>query len=157
MKDIGTIIRKFTGEETEYQNKSSSVTSKAFQIFKEGKSRVDVAIAPNFESYETIHVFHDYLQLLNLDRLVTTHQYLGNNLPIFLDLFVVMRNEGIVTQPAIARLVQSVGKLTRLEEESLKLCEQIGRLSDKKTEIEKDIERASLLLHYLRVECSRLQ
>jgi hypothetical protein len=76
LKDIGTIIRKFTGEETEYQNKSSSVTSKAFQMFKEGKNRADVAIALNFESYETINVFHDYLQLLNLDRLVTTHQYL---------------------------------------------------------------------------------
>jgi len=45
--DIGTIIRKFNGEEPEYQNKSPSVTSKAFQMFKEGKNRVDVAIALN--------------------------------------------------------------------------------------------------------------
>ncbi len=34
LKDIGTIIRKFNGEEAEYQNKSPSVTSKAFQMFK---------------------------------------------------------------------------------------------------------------------------
>jgi hypothetical protein len=68
-----------------------------------------------------------------------------------------MRNEDIVTQPAMSRLVQSAGKLTRLEEESLKLCEQIGRVRDKKTEIKNDIERASSLLHYLRVECARLQ
>ena len=96
-------------------------------MFMEGKSRVDVAIALNFESYETINVFQDNLHLLNLDRLVTTHQYLGNNLPIFLDLFVVMRNYGIVTQPAIVRLVQSAGKLTRLEEESLNY---VNRLED---------------------------
>jgi hypothetical protein len=37
----------------------------------------------------------------NLDTLVTTSDYLGNNLPIFLDLFVMMRNEGIVTQSAL--------------------------------------------------------
>ena len=47
LKDIGTIIRKYNGEEYEYQNRSPLVTSKAFQMFKEGKSRVDVAIALN--------------------------------------------------------------------------------------------------------------
>jgi transposase len=36
--DIGKIIRRFTGEETGYQNKSPSITSKAFQMFKDGKS-----------------------------------------------------------------------------------------------------------------------
>jgi hypothetical protein len=40
-KDIGTIIRKFTGEDTDYQTKPHSLTSKAFQMFKENKSRVD--------------------------------------------------------------------------------------------------------------------
>lgn len=88
--------------------------------------------------------------------MVTAHNYHGNNLPIFLDLFDKME-EGIVTQSAIARLVQSAEKLTRLEEESVKVCEQVWRLKDKKAEIKKDIERASSLLRYLRDECSRLQ
>jgi len=155
--DIGKIIRKYTGQESEVQNKNPSVTSKAFQMFKEGKSRVDVAIALNLESYEAIDLFCDYLQLLNMDRLVTVHQYLGDDLPSFLDLFDRMKDEGILTQPAITMLVNSAGKLARLEEESLKLCEQIGRLHDKKTEIKEDIEKASSLLRYLRDECSELQ
>ena len=45
--DIGKIIRRYTGEETEHENKSPSITSKAFQMFKEGKNRVDVAVALN--------------------------------------------------------------------------------------------------------------
>ena len=45
--DIGKIIRRFTGEESEYQNKDLSITSKAFQMFKENKSRIDVAISLN--------------------------------------------------------------------------------------------------------------
>ena len=150
LKDIGTIIRRFTGEELEYQNKDLSITSKAFQMFKENKSRVEVAIALNLESHEVISLFHDYLQLRNLDRLVTAHQYLGHDLPIFLDLFDKMREEGIVTQPAIARLAQSAVKLARLEEECLDVCDQIGKLNDKKVEIEKEIEAVSSLLHYLR-------
>ncbi len=69
-------------------------------MFKDGKSRVDVAIELDIESYEAISVFHDYLQLINLDRLVTTYQYLGINLSKFLELFDMMKEEGIVTQPA---------------------------------------------------------
>jgi hypothetical protein len=45
--NIGKIIRKFTREDLEYQNKDPLVTSKAFQMFKEGKNRVDVVIALN--------------------------------------------------------------------------------------------------------------
>ena len=126
-------------------------------MFKDGKNRVDIAIALNLESYDVISLFHDYLKLSNLDNQVTTYDYLGNSLPTFLDLFDNMRKEGIVTQPAIARLVQSTGRLARLEEESLKICEQIRRLSDKKTEIKNDIESTTSLLHYLQAKCSKLQ
>ena len=45
--DIGKIIRKYNDEKPQHQNKNPSVTSKALQMFKEGKSRVDVAIALN--------------------------------------------------------------------------------------------------------------
>ncbi|CAN5870900.1 hypothetical protein BH23THE1_BH23THE1_27560 [soil metagenome] len=157
LKDIGSIIRRYNGEDIEYQNKALSVTSKAFQVFKGGKSLVDVANALNLESFDVQSLFRDYLELSNLDSLVTTYDYLGNNLPIFLDLFDKMKDEGILTQPAIAIFVQSGVKLARLEEESLKLCGQIGRLNDKKAEIKEEIERATSLLRYLRDKCSKLQ
>jgi len=34
------------------------------------------------------------------------------------------------------------GRITRLDEEELKICEQIGKLNFKKFELEKDIEEA---------------
>ena len=34
------------------------------------------------------------------------------------------------------------GRITRLDEESLKLCEEIGRLNSKKCELEKEIQEA---------------
>jgi len=146
LKDIWTIIRKFNGEEAEYQNKSPSVTSKAFQMFKEGKSRVDVAIALNLETFEIISLFHDYLKLSDIDKLVTVYDYFGSDLSIFLDLFDRMNDEGILTQPAIARFVQSAEKLARLEEESLKAYGHIGRLNDKKFELEREVESVASLL-----------
>ncbi len=60
------------------------------------------------------------------------------------------------SQPAIARFVQSAEKLARLEEESLKVYGQIGRLNDK-FELEREVESVTSLLRYLRSECSKLQ
>ena len=72
--DIGKIIRKYNGQELEYQNTDPSITSKAFQMFKENKNRVDVAIALNLESDHVVTLFEDYLKLLNFDRLITLYK-----------------------------------------------------------------------------------
>ncbi len=126
-------------------------------MFKEGKSRVDVAIVLNLESFDVMSLFRDYLELSSLDGVVTTHDYLGYNISIFLDLFDRMKNEGVLTPPAIARFVHSAGKLAGLEEECLDVCGQIGRLNDKKAELEREVESVTSLLRYLQAECSKLQ
>ncbi len=114
-------------DKKQYQNKNQSITSEAFQMLKVGKSRVDVvAIALNLETNAVINLHHEYLRLLNLNRLIKARDYRGNDLPIFFALFDMIRNEGIVSQPAIAWLVHSGGKLTQLKEKCLKVCEQIG-------------------------------
>lgn len=141
-KAIATIIRKYNGEETEYQNKSPSVTSKAFQMFKENKSRVDVAIALNLEADYVVTLFEDYMHLLNLDKLMNIYKELGDDIYLLDHLFHEMRWEGIATKNKIARFTEMAGRLTRLDEEELKICEQIGRLNSKKFELEREIEEA---------------
>ena len=94
-KDIGIIIRRFTGDDTKYWNKSPSITSKAFQMFKENKSRVDVAIALNLESEHVVTLFEDYLSLLNLDKLMAIYKDLGNGIHLLDYLFYNMKSEGI--------------------------------------------------------------
>jgi DNA transposition AAA+ family ATPase len=116
-----------------------------------------VAIALNLETFEIISLFHDHLKLSDIDKLVTVYDYLESDLSIFLDLFDRTKDEGILTQSAIARFVQSAKKLARLEEESLKVYGQIGRLNDKKFELEREVESVTSLLRYLRSECSKLQ
>jgi len=94
---IGKRIRKFNGEESQFQNKNPSITPKAFQMFKDGMNRVVVAIALNLEAYDAIGLFHDCLRLSNLDDLVTTYDYLGRDFPIFLDLLYKMKDQVFVT------------------------------------------------------------
>ncbi len=140
LKDIGTIIRKYTGEEDEYQNKSPSVTSKAFQMFKDGKSRVEVAIDLNLEKDDVVTLYEDYLDLINLDRLMSIYRDLGNDIYFLYYLFHQLKQEGIVSKGTISRFTEMARRLTKLDEEELKLCEQIGGLNSKKFELEKEIE-----------------
>ena len=142
LKDIGTIIRKFNGEKDEFQNKSPSVTSKAFQMFKENKSRVDVAIALNLDADYVVTLFEDYMHLVNLDKLMHIYKDLGEGIYLLDYLFHHMKWEGIATKNKIARFTEMAGRLTRLDEEELKICEQIGKLNSKKFELEKEIEEA---------------
>ena len=141
-KDIGIIIRRFTGEETEYQNKDLSITSKAFQMFKENKSRVDVAIALNLEADDVVTLYEDYLKLLNFDRLISIYKDLGDGIYLLDYLFHHMKCEGIATKNKISRFVEMAGRITRLDEEELKICEQIGKLNSKKFELEREIKEA---------------
>jgi hypothetical protein len=114
--DIGKIIRRFTGEETEYQNKDLSLTSKAFQMFNENKSRVDVAIALNLEADDVVILYEDYLKLLNFDKLITIYKELGDGIYLLNHLFLEMEWEGIGNKNKISRFVEMAGKITRLDE-----------------------------------------
>ena len=67
-----------------------------------------MAIALNLETFEIISLFHDYLKLFDIDKLVTVYDYLGSDISIFLDLFDRMKDEWILTQPASHSKVCSV-------------------------------------------------
>ena len=64
VKDIGTTIRNYLGEdenETEYSGKDLSMNSKAFKLFKENKNLVDVGIILNLDTYEVSGMHCDYM------------------------------------------------------------------------------------------------
>jgi hypothetical protein len=141
-KDIGTIIRKYNGEDRVYQNNTPSITSKAFQMFKDGKSKIQVAIDLNLEKDDVVTLFEDYLSLVNLDKLMSIYKELDKDIYLFHYLFHHLKCEGIATKDAISRFADMVGRLTKLDEEELRLCEQIGKLNSKKGELEREIEEA---------------
>jgi hypothetical protein len=47
-----------------------------------------------------------------------------------------LKYEGIGTKPGVSIFVQLAGRLTRLDEEELKICEQIEKLNSKKFQLE---------------------
>jgi hypothetical protein len=59
--------------------------------------------------------------LLNLDKLINIYKELGNDIYLLNHLFHDMKWEGIATKNAISRFVEMAGRLTRLDEEELKI------------------------------------
>jgi hypothetical protein len=53
-----------------------------------------------------------------------------------------MKCEDIDTKNKISRFTEMAGRLTRLDEEELKICEEIGKLNSKKLELEREIDKA---------------
>jgi hypothetical protein len=82
LKDIGTIIRRYNGEEEAEaeEDKHLSLNSKAFNLFKENKNLVDVAIILNIEADWVFGIHSDYLRLANMDKLRSIYGEMGDEI-----------------------------------------------------------------------------
>jgi orotate phosphoribosyltransferase-like protein len=80
LKCIGIILRRYTGEEETAAEKSMSVNSRAFKLFKENKDLVDVAIILDIEADEVFGMHSDYLRLSNMDKLVSIYREVGDEI-----------------------------------------------------------------------------
>ncbi|MDQ6723624.1 MAG: hypothetical protein M3Z01_05095, partial [Thermoproteota archaeon] len=121
LKDIGKITRKETGDDDSYikekedlqrqqKLKELSPYAQAFQMFKDKKSLVDVAINLDIET-NLVLIFHaDYLQLVRMNGLVKIYQELKNNFPLFFHLYRGVKREGLNKQ-YIADLLQNQQRL----------------------------------------------
>ena len=106
-KDIGTIIRRYTVEDSEYQGNSQSLNSRAFKMFSDGKSLVNVAIALDIGADEVLGIHNDYLRLLNLDSLMTLYRELDDNdFNLLVYLYRQLKWEGLANRNDILNVVQ---------------------------------------------------
>jgi len=111
-KDIGTIIRRYTVEDSEYQGNSQSLNSRAFKMFSDGKSLVNVAIALDIGADEVLGIHNDYLRLLNLDSLMTLYRDLDDNdFNLLVYLYRQLKWEGLANRNDIIIVVQMEDKL----------------------------------------------
>src|SRR5215218_4170207 len=88
---IKKIRQKLTGEVDEEngdpKNKTLSLHSRAFKLFLEGKTLVDVAIELDSPRQEVIGIFNDFLMLKNMHKVATILKEYLNELAPFLRLF----------------------------------------------------------------------
>lgn len=134
LKDIGSIIRKHTGDDNAETYgmeslKKHSLESKAFQMFKEGKSNVDVAIALDMPAEDVITLNQDYQRMRNMDSLVYLYKDLGNDLRFFIELYQRLKEEGLTAPKDILEMARAQVELRDLGTTINQLYDEIGRLN----------------------------
>ena len=113
LRDIGTIIRKETGDDelatTEKQKvdelkkekekqerlKFLSPYAKSFQMFKDRKPLEDVAIELDLDTDTVLFYYEDYLRLLKINWLVKIYKDLKKDFPLFIYLYKRVKEEGL--------------------------------------------------------------
>ena len=113
LRDIGTIIRKETGDDelatTEKQKvdelkkekekqerlKYLSTYAKSFQMFKDRKPFEDVAIELDLDTDTVLFFYEDNLRLLKINWLVKIYKDLKEDFPLFIYLYKRVKEEGL--------------------------------------------------------------
>jgi len=140
LRDIGSIVKKYTGEEeaeSAYRD-SLSLNSRVFNLFKESKSLVDIAIALDIGADEVLGIHNDYLRLLNLDSLMTLYRELeDNDFNLLVYLYRQLRWEGLANKKDIFNIIQMEGNLKSLNCELYETAADIGGLNSTKFQLER--------------------
>jgi hypothetical protein len=160
LRDIGVISRRLSGEEEERDestasaNRCSSLSSRAFKLFEEGRGLVKVSIALDLEADDVLEIHNGYMRLSGMDRLVALYREMGNKDFLLLDqLYRNLRLEGLANENDILDLVQTNGNLKRLNREYEETASCIGRmnnelflLKNEKEDLVRSCERYDALL-----------
>ncbi|HYZ60155.1 MAG TPA: hypothetical protein VE544_10910 [Nitrososphaeraceae archaeon] len=133
--DIGIIRRSLTrikeekGQLASYHlnAKSRSICTQAFQLFSNGKSRVEVAIKLNLPAFEIEKLSKDYWLLKGLDKLPRVYEDMKDNRQAFFKLYHLV-NEKKISNNDILTILKYEASLSRLEKTVTDLQKQVDEL-----------------------------
>jgi predicted DNA-binding protein YlxM (UPF0122 family) len=116
-RDIHTIIKE---EETEqqkhkYQQQNEEKSSKAYELFSEGKRPVEVAIALNLREPEATKLYREYWRLERLHKLNLIYKETNGKLGPFLKLYRLMKEKGMSIEQVVNSVDTAIHKLPYME------------------------------------------
>ncbi len=114
-------------------------------MFQDGRPLTDVAIELDIESSTVLCYYEDYLKLVNMRRLVSIHNELKDDLPLFLYLYRRIKKEGLGKQQ-IVELLETPNRLLDLKDKADLFNDHIQDLHAKKLKLEKEIEEKVKML-----------
>src|SRR5215207_7278186 len=129
-RDIGTILKKASGEMEEKQNISESLSpsTHAYRLFSKGKTPIEVAISLNLSEAETSEYYEEYLNLKQMDELKTVYDEIGGNIVHFLKLYRLSRSAHMNPEHVVNLLQISNEYLPLLEHRHRRLTKEIDSL-----------------------------
>jgi hypothetical protein len=147
-RDIKTIIdRKI--KETE-QSQSTSVSSQAFNLFLQGKTPLQVAIALNLKEPEVHELYRQYWSLQQLHDLYQVYEMIKDSIGPFIELYRLIEAASMDIKHVTKLLKVANGELPKVEEMYRNLHRDVMNLNQKKRDTEAAILKLNSDVIYLR-------
>jgi hypothetical protein len=143
--DIGKVLKKYNGEEC--LDEKLSVSSQALLMFERGQKPLDVAIHLNLCEDATMNLYRSYLKLSCLDKYSQLLDDLGPDLPSFIDLYQILKNNGHLNREFIKDFINQHDTLGELRSEVMWLNDFLIKLAEKKLAYEREVEYISKKYH----------
>ena len=105
---IKAVLNKAGLEET------ASISSRAFELYVQQKTPVEVAIALNLEAKEAIDYYHEYFMLLNITEFTKVYLQIKDNPWSFVNLSKLVQNSGMKDVEVMELLKIANGYLPRV-------------------------------------------
>jgi hypothetical protein len=138
-RDIGSILKKASGEKEENQDKEQpllSPSTRAYQLFSKGKTPIEVAIALDLNESETAKYYEEYLNLNQMHELRMVYEEIGGDIVHFLKLYKLSKYAHMNPEHVVNLLQISNEYLPLLEQKYKKLTKEIDFLESEKQKSE---------------------
>jgi hypothetical protein len=146
--DIGKVLKKYNGEEC--LDEKLSVSSQALLMFERGQKPLGVAIHLNLCEDATMNLYRSYLKLSCLDKYSQLLDDLGPDLPPFIQLYQILKNNGHLSREFIKDFINQHDTLDELRSEVMWLNDFLIKLAEKKLAFEREVEYISQKYHQVR-------
>jgi hypothetical protein len=104
----------------------TSISSRAFELYIQQKTPVEVAIALNLEADKAIQYYHDYFKLLGITEFTRVYLQVKDNPNQFVNLFKLTQNSGMGNAEVAQLLKIASGYLPRVRLEYNRIIEEIN-------------------------------
>src|ERR687892_791431 len=109
-------------------DESTSISSRAFELYVQQKTPVEVAIALNLEAEKAIKYYHEYFTLLGITEFTRVYLQVKNNPMGFVQLFELSQKLGMGDSEVAELLKIANGYLPRIRLEYDRLREENSAL-----------------------------
>src|SRR5215216_6054982 len=135
-RDIGSILKKASGEKEENQDKEQlsllSPSTQAYRLFSRGKAPIEVAIALDLDESETTKFYQEYWNLKQMHELRMVYEEIGGDIAHFLKLYKLSKDAHMNPKHVVNLLQISNEYLPLLEQKYKRLTKEIESLESEK-------------------------
>ena len=179
-RDIGLILNKVIEEKTEglkeerqlqdnnidaennQEEQHSTLSTKAYKLFSDRKTPLEVAIELNLRESEATKLYKEYWNLKQLNDLNMVYEEIKGDIGYFLKLYKLAKAKGMRVQQVVDTLTIANNDLPSIEERFKRLRNDMSMIQSQKHTHERNLHQlnnqiagTAKLLSSLRISCKR--